>query len=55
MRSVLITQAIVVVIAALSGYLWEGGSAAQAAGFGAMVAFINVLLLSWFSSPGSSA
>jgi hypothetical protein len=52
MRSVLITQAIVVVIATLSAYLWKGGGAATAAGFGAMVAFINVLLLNWRLQQG---
>lgn len=52
MRSVLITQAIVVIVATLSGYLWRGGSAAQAALFGAMVAFTNVLLLSWRMQRG---
>lgn len=52
MRSVLITQAFVVIVATLSGYLWRGGSSAQAAGFGAMVAFINVLLLSWRMQQG---
>jgi F0F1-type ATP synthase assembly protein I len=52
MRSVLITQAIVLVVAALSAYLWRGGSAAQAAGFGAAIAFINVLLLNWRLQQG---
>ncbi len=52
MRSVLITQVLVVVIAATSGYLWRGGSAAQAAGFGAMTAVINVLLLNWRMQQG---
>jgi len=52
MRSVLITQAIVVIVATLSGYLWKGGSAAQAAGFGAMVAYTNVLLLNWRLQQG---
>lgn len=52
MRNILITQAIVVIVAALSAYLWRGGSAAQAALFGAMVAFVNVLLLSWRMQQG---
>ena len=52
MRSVLITQAFVVILATLSGYLWSGVGAAQAAGFGAMIAFTNVLLLNWRLQQG---
>ena len=52
MRSVLITQAIVVIVATLSAYLWRGGSAAQAALFGVGTAFINVLLLNWRMQQG---
>jgi len=52
MRSVLITQAIVVIVVALAGYLWKGGFAALSGMFGALVALINALLLTWRMQQG---
>lgn len=52
MRSVLITQAMVAIVAALTGYLWKGGNAALAGLFGALVALINALLLTWRMQQG---
>ena len=53
MRSVLITQAITVVVAVLLGYLWRDADTARAAGFGALIAFTNVLLLNWRLQQGT--